>query len=115
MASAAQRYGNCIDGRTDAATWIHGTIEMTESILELHAFLEDGEKRKPLHIKVSVPAKSQGQQDYFCLVHAPLVLGQDRRIFGVDPDQARSLAVGFIKSLLENKNVVDGEGKPVSL
>jgi len=89
-------------------------MKMTENILELHAFLEDDGKRKP-HIRVSIPAKTQGQQDYFCLVHAPLVLGQDRRIFGVDPDQARSLAVGFIKSLLENKKVVDGDGKPVSV
>ena len=88
---------------------------MTESVLELHAFLEDDGSRTPLHIRVTVPAKTQGQEDYSCLVHAPLILGQDRRIFGVDPDQAQSLAVGFIKSLLENKQVVDGDGKPVRL
>jgi hypothetical protein len=88
---------------------------MTENVLEVHAFLEDDGKLRPLHIEVSAPAKTQGQQDYFCLVHAPLLLGHDRKIFGVDPDQARSLAIDFIKSLLENKKVVDVDEKPVSL
>jgi hypothetical protein len=39
---------------------------------------------------------------------------ENKEIFGVDADQAQSPSVTFIKSLLENKKVVDREGRPVN-
>ncbi|MEO8318028.1 MAG: hypothetical protein ABJA75_12150 [Bradyrhizobium sp.] len=88
---------------------------MPESVFQLRAFLEDDGKRKPLYVEVLAPARAQTEQDYFCLVRAPLLLGQDKKIYGIDPDQARSLAVDFIRSLLEDKKAVDGDGMPVKL
>jgi len=88
---------------------------MTEYILELHAFLEEDGIRNPLAIKILAPSKRRDEQDYFCVVHAPLLLDQDKKIFGVDPGQASSLSVSFIKLLLENKKVLGDDGMPLNL
>lgn len=85
---------------------------MTEYILELHAVLEEDGIRKPLAIKILAPSKTEDEQD-FCVVHAPLLLDQDKKIFGVDPGQASSLSVRFIKLLLENKKVLGDDGMPL--
>ena len=88
---------------------------MAEYILELHAFLEDDGIRKSLDIKILAPSETEGDQDYFCVVHAPLLLGLDKKIFGVDPEQASALSVRFIKLLMENKKVLDEDGAPLDL
>ena len=88
---------------------------MAEDVLEINAFLEHNKKREPLHVKILAPAKTKGQPDYSCLVHAPLLLGQDRKIYGIDREQAKSLAISFVRSLLENKKVVDSNGTPINL
>jgi hypothetical protein len=75
---------------------------------------EDGE-RTPLHVQIFSPVKTKGQQDYFCIVRAPSLLGQDKRIFGIDPDQASSLFVDLIKSLLQNKESFDCNGMALKL
>ena len=88
---------------------------MTEYILELHAFLEDDGVRKSLDIKILAPTKMVGDDDYYCVVQAPLLLGDDKKIIGIDPEQARTLSVKFIKLLLEHKKVLDEDGAPVEL
>jgi len=93
---------------------MYGIIKMTEQFLEINAFLEDNKHFEPLHIKIYAPTQTQHQPDYSCLVHAPLLLGSDKKIYGIDEDQAKSLAVGFVKSLLEGKKVVDNNGEPVN-
>jgi hypothetical protein len=93
---------------------MHGITEMTENILELNAFLEHDKKREPLHVKILAAERAEGQPDYSCLIHAPLLLDQDKKIYGVDQDQAKFLAIGFVKSLLRNKKVVDGNGTSVN-
>jgi hypothetical protein len=92
---------------------LSGVTEMTEYILELHAFLEDDGIRKSLDIKILAPSEREG--DHFCVVHAPLLLGEDKKIFGVDPEQASALSVRFVKLLLENKKVLDEDGTPLDL
>ena len=87
---------------------------MTEYILELHAFLEEDGIRKPLAIKIPTLSKTEDEQGYFCIVRAPLLLDQDKKIFGVDPGQASSLSVSFIKLLLENKKVFGDDGMPLN-
>jgi hypothetical protein len=86
---------------------------MTKSALELNAFIEENDKWKPLHVLVSAPSQAPGQDDYFCRVHAPLLFTGDKNIYGVDADQAKTLAISFVKSLLSNKRVVDSQGQPV--
>ena len=88
---------------------------MTKYILELHAFLEEGGIRKPLAVKIRAPSGTEDEQGCFCIVHAPLLLDQDKKIFGVDPGQASSLSVRFIQLLLENKKVLGDDGMPLDL
>jgi hypothetical protein len=87
---------------------------MTECILEIQAFLEEHEIRKPLAIEILAPSRTEEVQDYFCVVHAPLLLDQDKKIFGVDPEQASSPSVRFINLLLENKKVIGDDGMPLN-
>jgi hypothetical protein len=85
---------------------------MPEDVLIIDAFVEGDEQREPLHIRVLSPNRTD-QSDYFCLVCAPSLIGQDKKIYGIDQDQAKSLAVGFVKILLKDKRVVDSNGLPV--
>jgi hypothetical protein len=92
---------------------ILGTTDMTKSVFELNAFIEENDNREPLHVLVSAPSQAPGQDDYFCRVHAPLLLSGDKNIYGVDADQAKNLAVSFVRSLLSNKKIVDSQGQLV--
>ena len=87
---------------------------MAEQVLEINAFLDHNAQLEPLHIQISAPVKTQDQPDYSCLVHAPSLLDGDKKIYGIDQDQAKSLAIGFVRSLLEDKKVVDGSGTPLN-
>ena len=49
------------------------------------------------------------------MVHAPLLLKSDKTIYGIDAQQARSLAVQFVESLLEGRRVTDSAGQPIKL
>jgi hypothetical protein len=82
---------------------------------ELHAFVEDGSTRKPFYLRISEPSKASDAQDYFCRVHAPALLGEDKNIFGVDEVQAKALAFDFIRSLLIDKRLVDKRGEAIEL
>ena len=86
---------------------------MSSNVLELNAFLEENGQRKSLHIVVSAPSQAEGEDDYFCRVHAPLLFSQDKNIYGLDPEQAKSLAITFIRSLLKDKRVIDANGRPL--
>jgi hypothetical protein len=86
---------------------------MAAQVLEIDAFLEDDGQLEPLHIKISAPVKTDDQPDYSCLVHAPSLFGQDKKIYGIDRDQAKSLAVAFVRSLLDDKRVVDSNRNPL--
>ena len=88
--------------------------KMTEPVLEINAFLEHNERLEPLYIKISAPIKTRDQPDYSCLVHAPSLFGHDKKIYGIDQDQAKSLAIGFVRSLLKDQKVVNGNGTPLS-
>jgi len=53
--------------------------------------------------------------EYTCVVHAPALLGKDREIYGIDPDQARQLAIEFLKSLLAGMSLHDKAGKKIDI
>ncbi|BAM86838.1 neutral endopeptidase [Bradyrhizobium oligotrophicum S58] len=84
--------------------------EMTEAILSIDAFIEGNNQRAPLQIIVFAPERTD-QSEYACLVRAPSLLGPDKLIYGIDQEQAKSLAIGFVKRLLKDKRLVDGSGK----
>ena len=88
---------------------------MTE--FELHAFLEveDDATVKPFYLKISAPKKAVDLDDWFCCVHAPALFSKDKEIFGIDPEQAKTLATDFVKSLLGNRRLIDAQGKTIIL
>lgn len=83
--------------------------------LELDGFLESNNERSRLYVRIYSPEEDQEQQNYFCLVHAPALLNGDKKIYGINSDQARSLARGFIKALLQDKIATDETGTPIIL
>jgi len=85
---------------------------MTETIFEWNAFLETEEGgRKPLYVQISGPEPAPEESIYYCLVHAPSIFSNDKRIFGIDREQATDLAINFVKSLLEDKQITDIDGQ----
>ena len=87
---------------------------MTESIFELSAFLVEEDVRKPLYIRIEAPSRVPEEISYYCRVHAPSIFAEDKRIYGVDQEQAADLAIKFIRTMLEDKKVTDVNGEPVS-
>jgi len=81
----------------------------------IDAFIEDGGNRKPFHLRVSEPNKTEGEEDYYCLVHAPALFKDDKKIFGVNEKQARELALQFIKQMVGDKKLIDKDGQDVQL
>ena len=79
---------------------------------ELNAFIEgSGDTgRTPFQLRISEPVKSENAEDWFCTVHAPFLFTKDKRIFGVSGDQARALAIDFVRELLRGKRLVDAHG-----
>jgi hypothetical protein len=84
---------------------------------ELDAFIAgEGEAgRSPFRLRISRPVKSEGSVDWSCLVHAPSLFENDKNIFGVDEEQARALAIEFVKALLCGKRLVNGDGEIIEL
>lgn len=82
---------------------------------ELDAFLEDSGQRSPFRLRISAPEKTKGEDDYFCRVHAPAFFANDKQIFGIDEEQARELALQFVKSMLAGRKLVDQNGREIDL
>jgi hypothetical protein len=82
--------------------------------LDLNAFIDDGGKRTPCHIRVSAPIPSQ-DDDFYCKVHAPTLRVVEKRVFGVDEAQARELSIKLLVSMLGNKRLVDDDGRAIDL
>lgn len=83
------------------------------SVYEINAFLEDDTGKHLFYLKISEPIRGETGEDYYCNVHAPLLFKEDKRIYGVDQNQAKSLALQFVKQMVVGKRLVDGTGKPI--
>jgi hypothetical protein len=83
--------------------------------LEIVGFLEADSVREPFLARITEPKASAGPQEYSCLVHAPALFEKDKKIFGVDADQARELAIQFLKTMLEGKRLTDKAGRPIDV
>lgn len=87
---------------------------MREAI-RVDAYIESEDVLEPISVKISAPIPSgETEEEYFCRVHAPALMGRDRDIFGIDGGQAQDLAVQFVKSLLGGKRFVDKDRNPIS-
>jgi hypothetical protein len=83
--------------------------------IDLIAFLEDGQERKPFHLSISAPARSKDSGDYSCRIHAPSLFKKEKVIFGISEEQARELAIAFLLRYLGPTRVVDQGGHPIDL
>ena len=81
----------------------------------IDAFIKEGKSRKPFHLHVSAPKKTDGEEDYYCLVHAPMLFKNDKIIVGVSEKQARDLALQFVKKILGDKKLIDKNGQDVQI
>lgn len=81
----------------------------------INAFIEDGESRQPFHLRVSEPKKTGGEEDYYCIVHAPALFKSDKKIVGVSEEQAWELAFQFVKQMLGDRKLIDENGRDVQL
>ena len=88
--------------------------KITDTGFELNAFLDEESGRKPLHVRIAAPEPVCGEISYYCLVHAPSIFSNDKRIFGIDQEQATELAIKFVRTILEHKPVIDINGRPQS-
>ena len=82
---------------------------------ELHAFLDEGGKSVPCHLRISEARPSTGGASFYCCVHAPALFSDEKYIFGVDAEQACALAVKFMRNELVGKRLVDASGQPVEV
>lgn len=87
---------------------------MPESF-ELSGFLKTERGIEPFIARISAPKASADGSDFSCVVHAPVLVKRDKEIFGASAEQARKLALHFLRSVLTGKNLVDKGGRKVDL
>lgn len=82
---------------------------------ELNAFIEEDGQKKPFVLTITNPEKVQGEDDYICIIHAPVLFKRDKSIYGVDAQQAAELSIKFVNDLLSDRQLVDESGNLVPL
>lgn len=86
---------------------------MMSDTYELTGYIEEATGKVPFYLKISAPVLTDDGDDYYCSVHMPYFLKSDKDIFGVDEGQAKELAIGFVKSMLGERSLVDESGKVI--
>ncbi len=80
---------------------------MTEVVRTLRGIKEGSEdSSSPIIAQILSPEKTDGQNDYSCVVRCPEILDNDKRIFGIDADQALEVSEKFINTLWEHHGIV---------
>ncbi|UYK65141.1 hypothetical protein NG831_12950 [Xanthomonas sacchari] len=85
---------------------------MSENI-DVNAFMEKNGSIEPFLLKISEPIPL-GEDDFYCVVHMPGVLTEDKKILGIDATQASELAANFARSMLGDAKIVDGNGVAIN-
>lgn len=89
---------------------------MTEQyVIDIKGFVETDGTRAPMVIKVSRPRRTEGADDWYCEILAPVLFDRTKRIFGIDESQARHLSIEFLKSLLGKRALYSEGGQPITL
>lgn len=92
---------------------IRGIIEVNWTY-EIDAILEQEGKLEPLSMRVSEPIYDESGNDFYCIVNAPTLFKTEKKIYGADQEQAKSLALNFAKKMLCDKKIMDKEGLPIA-
>ncbi len=71
-----------------------------------------------VYARISEPIRRRSDVEHegcYCVVHCPHLFTDDKRIFGVDDEQALEVSIMFIKELLEHGGaVIDREDAPTT-
>jgi hypothetical protein len=86
---------------------------MSNIFLERTIKIFDGKSKKDCHLKISKP--SIDDDEFFCEVSVVPLLSNTKRIFGVSAVQASELTLDFLKKILEDKELYEEHGQPLSL
>ena len=84
-------------------------------ILELNGYLEQDGARQPFLLRISEQRSAADLEEFSCLVHAPQLFESDKTIYGIDSEQAWTLAVKFVASILGGRRIIDSTGKLIIL
>jgi hypothetical protein len=86
----------------------HSTLGTTDmALLDVQGFLrEGGGSTRPFEARVSEPEVTP-EGDYFCRVRIHPLLSGEKRIHGVDREQAARLAIEFVRQIVAGKEVID--------
>jgi len=82
---------------------------------KLGALLEDDTGRHQFQLEISDPIAGETGEDYYCIVHAPSLFAVDKRIYGINKEQAVSLARDFTRQMLSGKKLFDETVRPIEL
>lgn len=88
---------------------------MEQYVIDIKGFVEAGETRAPMVIRVSCPRRSEEADDWYCEILAPVLFERPKRIFGIDESQARRLSIEFLKTLLGERALYTEGGQPIML
>ena len=95
-------------GNADQSAAAIGYVEqLTEVVKTLRGIKEGSEdSSSPIIAQIFSPEKTEGHNDYSCVVRCPDILDNDKKIFGVDADQALEVSETFIHTLWEHPGIV---------
>jgi hypothetical protein len=83
------------------------------AIIDVAGFVKEREKKTPFSLKITGPHQRKKEIDYFCRIRVKPILNSYRDIYGVDGEQAKLLAINFVKSILSEVKIVDRDGDPI--
>lgn len=81
----------------------------------LTAFIDERGERRPFSLKVEGPFAMSENQEYYCKIQSPELLGKDFNVYGEDGDHTKKLALKFIQICLQGKKIYDAEGNILAL
>lgn len=90
-----------------------------KTVRELRGTIKgDDDALTPVFARISEPIRRRSDVEHegcYCVVHCPRLFADDKRIFGVDAEQALERSIMFIKELLEHRRaVIDREDTPTT-
>ena len=54
---------------------------------------------------VLVPQRNEGHGDWSCTIHCPSIFSSDKKVVGVDAEQALELAESLLKDMLDHHKI----------
>ena len=87
------------------------------AFVELQGTIEDAAGVRIFELRILDPVADlkTPHHDYFCRIHCPALLHNDFDVYGVDGDQAKDLALQYIRARLKGAVVRNKQGRVVNI